>query len=133
MVRLGLTSPSDPTVAQSLPIVDATIKAETSTGAGFHRYNGDGYGEGASDGHPWAPSGKGTGHLWPALAGERGEYEAATRPGAAGGERLVAMPGGAPRPGPIPGAGWGAPPPAAPPLRAGPTVPAIGVHHSAAR
>src|SRR5256885_11737526 len=107
MVRLGLTSPSDPTVAQSLPIVDATIKAETSTGAGFHRYNGDGYGDGASDGHPWAPSGKGTGHLWPALAGERGEYELAPRPGAAGGRRLIAAPGGASRPGLGPEQGLG--------------------------
>src|SRR2546421_1059335 len=89
MVRLGLTAPPDPSAAQSLPIVDATIATQTSTGAGFHRYNGDGYGDGATDGHPWAPSGKGTGHLWPALAGERGGYELATGPGAAGGPRLV--------------------------------------------
>src|SRR5207249_1621336 len=33
------------------------------------------YGDGASDGHPWAPSGKGTGHLWPVLTEERGEYD----------------------------------------------------------
>src|SRR5256885_15169904 len=120
MVRLGLTSPSDPTVAQSLPIVDATIKAETSTGAGFHRYNGDGYGDGASDGHPWAPSGKGAGHLWPALAGERGGNEIATGQGAAGGERLVGVVGGGPRPGVVPGAGWGPPALGGPPLWAGP-------------
>src|SRR3989454_9758208 len=74
MVRLGLMPATDPTIAQSLPVVDATIASQTSTGAGFHRYNGDGYGDGASDGHPWAPSGKGTGHLWPLLTEERGEY-----------------------------------------------------------
>jgi hypothetical protein len=56
-------------------VVDATIMSNTSTGPGWHRYNGDGYGDGATDGHPWAPSDKGTGHLWPLLAEERAEYE----------------------------------------------------------
>ena len=37
-----------------------------------YRYNGDGYGDGSTDGHPWAPSNMGNGHLWPVLAGERG-------------------------------------------------------------
>ena len=129
MVRLGLTSPSDPTVAQSLPIVDATIKAETSTGAGFHRYNGDGYGDGASDGHPWAPSGKGTGHLWPALAGERGEYELATGQVAAGWQRLIAMLGGASGPGLIPEQVWELPDLAASPFGTDPTVASIGFHN----
>jgi hypothetical protein len=32
----------------------------------------------AADGHPWAPSGKGTGHLWPVLSAERGEQDLAT-------------------------------------------------------
>ena len=78
LVRLGLLPPSDPDVAQSLPIVDATIKSTTSKGPGWHRYNGDGYGDRASDGRPWAPSGQGTGHLWPALSAERGEQTLAT-------------------------------------------------------
>ena len=39
----------------------------TASGPGWHRYNGDGYGDRSSDGRPWAPSGVGTGHLWPAL------------------------------------------------------------------
>src|SRR5206468_7104951 len=68
LVRLGELSPSDPDVAASLPVVDATIGTGTPSGFGWHRYNGDGYGDGAADGHPWAPSGKGTGHLWPALS-----------------------------------------------------------------
>src|SRR2546426_1310652 len=91
MVRLGLTSASDPTIAESLPVVDATIKADTSTGAGFHRYNGDGYGDRASDGRPWAPTGQGTGHLWPALAGERGEFEIASGSAGSALPRLQAM------------------------------------------
>ena len=37
-------------------------------GPGWHRYNGDGYGDRATDGRPWAPSGQGNGHLWPALS-----------------------------------------------------------------
>jgi glucan 1,4-alpha-glucosidase len=126
MVRLGLIPASDPTVAQSLPVVDATIKADTSTGAGFHRYNGDGYGDGAVDGHPWAPSGKGTGHLWPALAGERGEYELATGNVAAGWQRLIAMLGGASGPGLIPEQVWELADLATSPLGTDPTIASIG-------
>src|ERR1700716_1960047 len=126
MVRLGLTPASDPTIVESLPVVDATIKSVTSTGAGFHRYNGDGYGDGAGDGHPWAPSGKGTGHLWPALAGERGEYELATGNAAAGWQRLVAMLGGASGPGLIPEQVWELADLAAAPFGTDPTVASIG-------
>jgi glucoamylase len=73
LVRLGELPVTDADILQSLPVVDATIATTTSSGIGWHRYNGDGYGDGATDGHPWAPSGKGTGHLWPVLSGERGE------------------------------------------------------------
>ncbi len=77
LVRLGLVPSNDPEVTESLPIVDSTIGANTASGQGWHRYNGDGYGDGASNppGHPWAPTGKGTGHLWPLLTEERGEYD----------------------------------------------------------
>ena len=73
--RLGLLKPDDADILASLPVVDATIKRSTASGDGFLRYNGDGYGDGATDGHPWAPTDKGTGHPWPVLAGERGQYE----------------------------------------------------------
>jgi glucoamylase len=75
MVRLGLVSVDDPAVTESLPVVDATIESNTPSGPGWHRYNGDGYGDAASNGHPWAPTGVGTGHLWPVLDAERGEYD----------------------------------------------------------
>jgi glucoamylase len=75
LVRLGLKPADDKAVTESLPVVDATIETNTTSGSGWHRYNGDGYGDGASDGHPWAPSGQGTGHLWPLLTEERGEYD----------------------------------------------------------
>ena len=77
LVRLGLFPPNDREVVESLPVVDATIMSQTASGPGWHRYNGDGYGDGAADGHPWAPSGQGTGHVWPVLTGERGEYSLA--------------------------------------------------------
>jgi glucan 1,4-alpha-glucosidase len=73
--RLGLLKAGDPDIVRSLKVVDATIKRSTVNGDGFYRYNGDGYGDGSTDGHPWAPSNKGNGHLWPVLAGERGQWE----------------------------------------------------------
>jgi glucoamylase len=74
MVRLGLTPFDNPAVTESLPVVDAAIKTDTGSGPGWHRYNGDGYGDDAATGHPWAPTGRGTGHVWPLLTAERGEY-----------------------------------------------------------
>jgi glucoamylase len=73
LARLGELPANDPDILASLPIVDSQIGSTTASGMGWHRYNGDGYGDGASDGHPWAPSDKGDGHLWPALSSERGE------------------------------------------------------------
>ena len=107
----------------------STRRSESTTpsGPGWHRYNGDGYGDGASDGHPWAPSGQGTGHLWPALSAERGEQYArrpATRPAAARSAR---------RDGRVrlrrradPRAGLGAARPRASPFGTDPTVASIG-------
>jgi glucoamylase len=77
LTRLGLFRADDPDVARSLPVVDAAIRSDTVNGPGWHRYNGDGYGDGNADGHPWAPSNQGNGHLWPVLAGERAEHHIA--------------------------------------------------------
>jgi glucan 1,4-alpha-glucosidase len=89
--RLGLLSPTDADIIRSLDVVDAKIRKDTASGAGFLRYNGDGYGDGATDGHPWAPSNKGTGHVWPVLAGERGQHEVDTDNVSAAIGRLDAM------------------------------------------
>ena len=59
LVRLGELPANDSDVARSLPVVDATIETNTPSGPGWHRYNGDGYGDGQTDGHPWAPTGRG--------------------------------------------------------------------------
>ena len=78
LTRLGELPASDPDVLASLPVVDSTIRGTTDSGDGFHRYNGDGYGDRSSDGQPWAPSGQGSGHLWPALSAERAEQQLQT-------------------------------------------------------
>ena len=91
LVRLGELPPSDPDVIRSLPVVDAQIKKTTVRGPGWHRYNGDGYGDRATDGRPWAPSGQGNGHLWPALSAERGEHELVTGDRTEAASLLLAM------------------------------------------
>jgi glucan 1,4-alpha-glucosidase len=85
LVRLGELSASDPDVVNSLKVVDATIARSTANGTGFLRYNGDGYGDCevgeqtscTTTGAPWAPTGQGTGHIWPVLSAERGEQDLA--------------------------------------------------------
>ena len=76
LVRLGIRQPQDPLVAKSLNVIDKVIKVETPHGAGFYRYNHDGYGE-MDDGRNWNWDGKytGQGRLWALLSGERGQYE----------------------------------------------------------
>jgi glucoamylase len=78
LARLGELPADDPDILASLPVVDSTIGATTPSRPGWHRYNGDGYGDRSSDGRPWAPSGVGTGHLWPALSSERAEQSLQT-------------------------------------------------------
>jgi hypothetical protein len=132
MVRLGLMPASDPIINPSLPVVHATITSDTSTGAGFHRYNGDGYGDRASDGRPWAPTGQGSGHLWPALAGERGEFEIASGSAGSALARLEAMRGGASGVGLIPEQDWEGPDLSASPFGTDPTIASIGFRNGGA-
>jgi glucoamylase len=74
LVRLGLRAPDDPRILDTLRVVDATLRVETSTGPGWRRSTDDGYGE-KSDGRPFDT--QGIGRCWPLLAGERGNYELA--------------------------------------------------------
>jgi len=79
LVRLGVRSPSDPVILNSLKVVDANIGYPSGHALYWHRYTSDGYGETAT-GDPWgtAVAGHGQssfGRLWPLLTGERGEYE----------------------------------------------------------
>jgi glucan 1,4-alpha-glucosidase len=92
LVRLGELPVSDPDVQASLGIWDKQIAVSTPSGTGYYRYgnsaalgSADGYGDCyrpsqtscSPTGAPWAPTGRGTGHLWPVLSGERAESDIA--------------------------------------------------------
>jgi glucoamylase len=135
LVRLGELSPSDPTVANSLSVVDATIERTTPNGPGWLRYNGDGYGDCyapepltscGTTGTPWAPSGQGTGHIWPVLSGERGEQDLATGQRATAADLLASIGQLAGGVGLVPEQDWDFPNVAASPFGTDPTVASIG-------
>jgi glucoamylase len=126
LVRLGLKAANDPIIAQSLKIVDSTIKSTTTSGPGWHRYNGDGYGDDASTGHPWAPTGVGTGHVWPVLTEERGEYDLASGDFKTASSLLSAMQQFASGVGLMPEQDWELPNLAPSPYGSDPTTASIG-------
>jgi glucoamylase len=126
LTRLGVLAPADPDVTRSLSIVDSTIKASTVAGPGWHRYNGDGYGDRASDGRPWAPTGQGTGHLWPVLSGERGEYSLQAHDATTAAQLLRGMANFASGASLIPEQDWEQPDLAAAPYGTDPTIASIG-------
>lgn len=72
LVRFGLRKADDPLLLDSIRVIDELLKVDTPSGPGWHRYNGDGYGE-HKDGSPF--DGVGRGRAWPLLTGERGHYE----------------------------------------------------------
>ncbi len=132
LVRLGELPVGDPDVVASLPVVDATIKSTTANGPGWHRYNGDGYGDRGSDGRPWAPSGQGTGHLWPALSAERGEQERSSGNAAGAASLLLGMSRFASGVGLIPEQNWELPDLAPSPYGTDPTLASIGFKNGGA-
>ncbi len=62
LVRLGVKTPNDAKVLESLPEIDSTIRVTTPGGNMFYRYNHDGYGETAAC-QPFMNVG--IGRLWP--------------------------------------------------------------------
>ncbi len=74
LVRFGLRKADDPRMLDTVKILDATLKRDTSTGPGWVRSSDDGYGE-KKDGRPFHKTG--IGRIWPLLAGERAHYEIA--------------------------------------------------------
>jgi glucoamylase len=125
-VRLGLLPADDPDVVRSLAVVDDAIRVTTESGDGFYRYNGDGYGDRSSDGRPWPPSNQGNGHLWPVLAGERGQWELARGDVAGAVARLQAMSAMSSGVGLIPEQAWELPDLAPSPFGTDPTQASIG-------
>lgn len=74
LVRFGLRDARDPHIINTVKVIDRLLKVDTPYGPGWHRYNGDGYGE-HEDGEPF--NGMGIGRIWPLLTGERAHYELA--------------------------------------------------------
>ena len=74
LVRLGIRSPNDPIIRDSIEVIDHMIKRDLPQGPGWRRYNHDGYGQN-EDGSAF--DGTGVGRCWPILTGERGHYELA--------------------------------------------------------
>jgi glycosyl hydrolase family 15/glucodextranase-like protein len=110
LVRLGVKRPDDPTILNTISVVDQQLAVDTPNGRFWHRANFDGYGE-QLDGQPWnsfPPDTRATrGRAWPIFSGERGEYNlAAGLPATA---QLKAMAGAANEGEPDPRAGLGRP------------------------
>ncbi|HEX2783460.1 MAG TPA: glycoside hydrolase family 15 protein, partial [Ilumatobacteraceae bacterium] len=126
LTRLGILPADDADIANSLGVVDATLKGDTSSGPGWHRYNGDGYGDNGTTGSPWAPSGKGTGHLWPALTAERSEQSLQTGDRVGAAQLLDAMAQFSSGVGLIAEQNWEQPDLAASPYGTDPTTASIG-------
>jgi glucan 1,4-alpha-glucosidase len=124
--RLGALPANDADILRSLPIVDTTIRSTTPSGPGWHRYNGDGYGDRSTDGRPWAPSGQGTGHLWPALSSERAEHSLQTGDPATARSLLDSMERFAAGVGLIPEQDWELPDLPPSPFGSDPTIASIG-------
>jgi glucoamylase len=80
LVRLGVLSPDDPRIVNTIDLVDKYLGYTTPNGPFWHRASYDGYGEKA-DGSEWEPTPTGSGIThgrgWPLLTGERGEYSLA--------------------------------------------------------
>ncbi len=86
LVRYGVRSPTDPTIVDTVKVVDALLRKKMETGTAWLRYNNDGYGQ-QEDGSPY--NDHGIGGAWPLLAGERGHYELAAGRSAA--EQIQSM------------------------------------------
>jgi glucoamylase len=106
LVRLGVLPASDPDIQASVGVVDKQIEVQTPNGPGYYRYgtdaadgSADGYGDCfqpsqtscTTTGAPWPPTDTGTGHLWPVLSGEHGEYDIADGDPSAAAKLLTAM------------------------------------------
>ena len=116
LVRLGVKRADDPTILNSIAVVDQQLAVDTPNGRFWHRANFDGYGE-QLDGQPWnsfpADSRATRGRAWPIFSGERGEYNLLA--GNPANAQLAAMAGAANEGGMIPEQVWDDQPPSGTP------------------
>ena len=86
--RLGVMSPNDWTIVETLPKYDGILKQSIpGKGEAWFRYNCDGYGE-HNDGTPFYEGGRG--RLWPIFTAERGIYEISRTGNSAAGKPYLA-------------------------------------------
>ena len=93
LVRMGVMSPNDWSIVETVPEYDQVLK-QTIPGKGdaWFRYNYDAYGEDAAGGPFRGGCNDCRGRLWPIFTAERGMYEIArTGTGAAGQPYLTAL------------------------------------------
>ena len=91
LVRLGVKSPNDQLIRDSLALIDQMISVKTPAGEAWYRYNHDAYGETPEGGN--YDGRNGVGRLWTLLTGERGEYEIAAGDLVSARKRLDTMAG----------------------------------------
>ena len=141
LVRLGELPVSDPDVQASLGVWDKQIAVSTPSGTGYYRY-GNSAAQGSADGYgdcyqpsqtscttvgaPWAPTGTGTGHLWPVLSGERAESDVAEGDMSGAASLLSAMENFSSGVGLVPEQAWEDPDLPASPYGTDPTTASIG-------
>jgi glucoamylase len=144
LTRLGELPASSPLITNSLAVAASAITVPvntgpvntgpTASGTGVLRYNGDGYGDCeqsvyddcSADGEPWATSDEGTGHPWPALSGENGEYQVLAGDSAAASSDLDFMLSSASGVGLVPEQVWNYPDVPASPYGSDPSTASIG-------
>ncbi|HEX3961941.1 MAG TPA: glucodextranase DOMON-like domain-containing protein [Trebonia sp.] len=140
LTRLGELPASSPLITNSLAVAASAITVPvktgpTASGTGVLRYNGDGYGDCeqpvyddcAATGEPWATSDEGTGHPWPALSGENGEYQVLAGDKAAATSDLDFMLSSASGVGLVPEQVWNYPDVPASPYGSDPSTASIGL------
>jgi glucoamylase len=141
LVRLGELPVTDPDVQASLRVLDKQIAVSTPSGTGYYRYGNDAA-KGSADGYgdcyqpsqsscpvtgaPWAPTGVGTGHLWPNLSGERAESDLAAGSASGAQALLQAMINFSSGVGLVPEQAWENPDLAASPYGSDPATASIG-------
>jgi hypothetical protein len=140
LTRLGELPADDPDVLASLPVVDRTIRTQTTSGTGFYRYGTstpgteDGYGDCfvddpttcAPNGKPWPTGNNGSGHYWPVLSGERAEQQLQNGDRSGATALLTAMNRSTSGIGLMPEQSWENPDLAASPFGSDPTTASIG-------